>query len=145
MDSLVLEWQLDGQTHTHTVTGDRTTCIGRRSDCDIVLVPGIVSRQHALIEKQGDVFYLINLSKHNQIHVEQQASLAPGQRIPLAPGAAFHVGPVRFAVQAPAPPPVPEIKIRCSNCQRVVDYNPESYCPWCGTSLSSGQTVYGAG
>ena len=143
MDTLILEWQLDGQTHRHTVTGDRTTCIGRRSDCDIVLVPQVVSRQHALISKEGDVFYVLNLSKHNHIQVNDQVSLAPGQRRPLQPGDVFRVGPVHFTVAAPPDRPVPELKIRCSNCGRIVDYTPEANCPWCGISLSSGETIYG--
>jgi predicted component of type VI protein secretion system len=142
MDSIRIEWQHEGQTHTHTVTSTEQTCIGRRSDCDIVLPAGTISRRHALLFKEGSVFVIQNISETNPVHFNEHRVMGPGQKTPIKPGDIFRVGPVHFRVAVPPNVKPPQIKIRCSNCQEIVDYHPESFCPSCGIALSSGETVY---
>ena len=144
MDTLTLEWQLGGQTHAHAVTATAKAKIGRQKGSDIELPFDTVSRQHALIFKEGAVFYVRNLSQTNQIHINDQVHLAPDQQAPLQPGDVFRVGPVQFRISAPQSKSPPKLKILCSNCKHKVDYNPAGYCPWCGWTLSSGTTVVDA-
>ncbi len=142
MDSLVLEWQLDGRSYTHTVTKDRSSSIGRQADCNIVLAFPTISRRHAQVFIEGNVFYVRNQSV-NQIHINDQVHLATGQQAPLQPGDVFRMGPVQFKVSAPANEPAPQLKIKCPTCGRAFDYNPQAYCRYDGTHLSTGETVYG--
>lgn len=66
--------------------------IGRQADCDIVIPSAVVSRQHAIIERRGDAFFVRDLGSRNGIwqgdmHVEQAT---------LAAGAALRIGPARL-------------------------------------------------
>lgn len=66
--------------------------IGRQADCDIVIPSAVVSRQHAIIERRGDAFFVRDLNSRNgiwqgNVRVEQAA---------LAAGAALRIGPARL-------------------------------------------------
>jgi len=140
MHSLTLHWTVDGQAHTHTLAMGQTMCIGRRSDCDIVLQAPTVSRQHAFINTENNVFVVRNFSRTNAVHINEREQLAPDEQRVLQPGDTLRVGPVQFQVTIVSAP-LPVLKILCATCGRTVDYNPESYCPWCGTALSAGSTI----
>src|SRR5438067_600907 len=142
MKTITLTWEVDGGVQTYTVPEAHDICIGRSAqECQIVLSPSTVSRKHASIVSQGNHFYLRNLSQKNQIHVNDRLVLAPGQETPLRDGDEFRVGPVGFRVVEGPDRAREEFKIVCPTCKRELDYNPQGFCPWDGTSLSTGATV----
>ncbi|MBN2370190.1 MAG: FHA domain-containing protein [Vicinamibacteria bacterium] len=53
----------------HFILGDRPARIGRADDADIHLEEPLVSRTHARIEKNGDVWVLQDLNSRNSTHV----------------------------------------------------------------------------
>jgi pSer/pThr/pTyr-binding forkhead associated (FHA) protein len=66
--------------------------IGRQADCDIVIPSGVVSRQHATIERRGDAFVVRDLGSRNGIwrgaaRVEQET---------LQAGVSLRIGPARL-------------------------------------------------
>lgn len=142
MQTFTLAWQVEGHQHTYTVTAGRRCLIGRQATaCDIVLQPSMISRQHAIIDMMNDTFYLWNLSGTNRICFNEQTHLTQHQSMPLKPGDIFRIGPITFEVQAAAKPTVRIYKLRCAHCDRIVDYTPEAFCPWCGRALSNGESI----
>jgi predicted component of type VI protein secretion system len=142
MDKLTLTWQAQGQTHSHDIRIGQKYLIGRqKGSCDIVLSDPSVSRQHASIYTTGETFYLRNESQKNTINFNSRFYLTTSQAIPIHPGDSFSLGGVTFRVEAPRPT-IKIFKIRCAQCDHVVDYNPESFCPWCGRALANGETVF---
>ncbi len=141
MRELTLQWHAEGRPATYIVTEQRPIIIGRRSDCDVVLAPRTISRQHATIFAYQGVFYLRNLSQHNPIAINGQQLVAD---MPLRAGDVLQLSDVPLqvvAIQEPAAWAAPQIKIRCVSCQNVVDGSARD-CPWCGSSLAHGVTVY---
>jgi predicted component of type VI protein secretion system len=145
MDPLKLDWQIHGEPHTYTVDSTKQVCIGRHGDCDIVVPSPIISRRHALIFREGSSFYLQNISRTNDIWLDDGVRLSEGQRASLRPGDGFKIGSVQFEVADPpqAASESMSINIVCSHCQRRVPYSAGAFCPHCGTSLDTGVTVYG--
>lgn len=149
MLEITLSWQLHDHTHTHTIDRDQEATIGRREDCDIVLPFATVSRSHAQIYYQDGRFHIRNLSQTNTVRVNEENRLSQNQSISLKSGDVLRLGPVEITVEVQEDPQELEamkhktLKIRCSNCGQVTDYNPESFCPWCGMSLAGSQTVVG--
>ncbi len=142
MQTFTLAWQMEGQQHTYTITAGRRCLIGRQDQsCDIVLNLSTVSRRHAAIDLVGKTFFLFNLSQTNLIYLNGQTRLSCNQQIPLQPGDTFRVGSITFEVQEARQPAANVYKLRCAHCDRVVDYHPEAFCPWCGRALSNGETV----
>ena len=142
MDTFDLAWQAEGHIHTYTVTAGRKCLIGRQETaCDIVLKPSMISRQHAIIDMMHDTFYLWNLSGTNLIYFNEQAQLTYHQSMPLTLGDTFRMGPITFQVQQAPKRTVKIYKLRCAHCNRVVDYTPEAFCPWCGRALSNGESI----
>lgn len=149
MQEITLQWHLHDQDHSYTVRSTDEVAIGRRDDCEIVLPFATISRRHALIYAQGDTFYVRNLSHTNTVRVNDEDRLTHNQTAILESGDIIRLGPVELTVKAQEPAPDYDemakktLKIRCSNCGQVTDYNPESFCPWCGMSLAGSQTVFG--
>lgn len=146
MNTLKVEWHLDGQKHDYTVTAEKSTRIGRSLDCDIVLPFPTVSREHARISREGRTFYLQNISRTNQVRLDDHVQLSEGQRVSLQPGDGFKLGPLQFQVVQP-PEPVKQAgtpKIICSACGRKVAYIPNGVCSECGAPLAEGVTMYSA-
>ncbi len=142
METFTLAWQMEGRRHTYTVTAGRRCLIGRHDkSCDIILNLSTVSRQHAVIDRMNDTFYLWNLSQTNAIYFNEQTRLAHHQSMPLKPGDTFRISSVTFEVQEAHEPKTKVYKLRCSHCNHVADYSPEAFCPWCGRALSNGETV----
>lgn len=74
--------------------------IGRKSDCDVVLNLGRVSRQHARIERRGDDFWLRDLDSTN-------GTLLAGRRIeehPLQNGDTIRIGDAQLVFKQAASP-----------------------------------------
>ena len=83
---LKLQWQVNTQPHTYTITNDEPVLIGRKKYCDIVLSERTVSRQHAEIFIKDGMFYMSNLSQANPIYIYTEQTLAQGEVIPLQTG-----------------------------------------------------------
>lgn len=142
MQTFTLAWQMEGQQHTYTITAGQRCLIGRQDNlCDIVLNLPTVSRQHAAIDMVGETFYLYNLSQTNLVYLNGRTGLGCNQHMPLQPGDTFRLSSVTFEVQEARQPAAHVYKLRCAHCERVVDYHPEAFCPWCGRALSNGETV----
>ncbi|HYN89121.1 MAG TPA: FHA domain-containing protein [Ardenticatenaceae bacterium] len=142
MAELTLEWEMHGEAHSYTVSQAGTVSIGRQSDNAIVLAEPAVSRRHAEIFAEGDVFRVRNLSATNPVRLNNQVRLEQGQTAALKPGDSLQLGPVHLKVAAMHTPTVKRVpKIKCITCGHISDYDPEEFCKWCGTALSAGQTV----
>lgn len=149
MLEITLNWTLHEQAHSHKVRLTDQVTLGRRDDCDIVLPFATVSRNHAQIYAKDGTFYIRNLSRTNTVRVNDEERLAYNQTAPLQSCDIIRVGPVELKVEGLEQQSDLEamksrtLKIRCSNCGQVTEYNPESFCPWCGMSLAGSQTVVG--
>lgn len=149
MLELTLNWQVHDHSHSHTVRTAEEVTIGRRDECDIVLPFATVSRRHALIYSRDETFYVRNLSQTNTVRINGEDRLTFNQSASLNAGDVIRLGPVEITVEGLERQADLEamksrkLKIRCSNCGQVTDYNPESFCPWCGMSLAGSQTVVG--
>ncbi|AUT04128.1 peptide-binding protein [Nostoc sp. CENA543] len=107
MNALTLQWYDAGQNHTKQIYEQQpskkpgTIRIGRdQSQCDIVLVPGTVSRLHVEIffNSQQQSFYIRNLQPNNPPLVDGQ-QLIQGER-PINQGSVIHLGQVQLQVVA---------------------------------------------
>jgi predicted component of type VI protein secretion system len=142
MQTFTLAWQMEGHKHSYTITAGHRCLIGRQdTSCDIVLNLPTVSRQHAAIDMVGETFYLYNLSQTNLVYLNGQTRLRCNQNMPLQPGDTFRLGSITFELQEARKAVANVYKLRCAHCERVVDYHPEAFCPWCGRALSNGETV----
>jgi predicted component of type VI protein secretion system len=143
MPTYTLAWQVEGKQQTYTLTAERRCVIGRQDrGCDIVLKVSTISRQHAAIDMVGETFYLSNLSQTNSVYYNEQTRLSKNQSMPLKPGDRFRLGSVTFEVQEERKPKVKKLKMRCAHCDRIVDYRPEAFCPWCGRALSNAESMF---
>ena len=149
MKEITLHWQLHDQAHSFPIKLNDEIAIGRREECEIVLPFATISRKHALIYTEESTFYIRNLSKTNTVRLNEDNRLTFNQSASLENGSTIRLGPVELTVIFPEAKVDYEemanktLKIRCSNCGQVTDYNPESFCPWCGMSLAGSQTVFG--
>ncbi len=149
MQEMTLHWRLHDQDHSYIVRSTDKVAIGRRDECEIVLPFATISRRHALIYTQNDRFFVRNLSQTNTVRVNEENRLTHNQTTSLQSGDIIRVGPIELTIEGQDPQPNYDemanktLKIRCSNCGQVTDYNPESFCPWCGMSLAGSQTVVG--
>ena len=139
MSELTLHWHEGNQPQTKKVKAGSQLVIGRRSDSDIVIAASTVSRQHALIFSEEGVFMCRNLSQTNPIRVNEHKILGHRETVALNEGDEIQVGPTTFTVALFVLEGTH--KIRCINCQKVLDYDPTGFCPWCGMALAAGQTV----
>lgn len=142
MDKLMLQWHAEGQHQSHTITIGGQATIGRRSDCTIVIKSETISRQHAIVFSQGGGFYIRNLSRVNPVRIDDNVRLGFNEVSPLLPGNVIRIGPAEFQIKGEIDPTgSTKPKIRCLNCNKVQDYDPKGFCPWCGMALAAGQTV----
>lgn len=140
MRQSILVWEENDHQHTHRLEENKPVLIGRHKECEVTLPFNTVSRRHALIYVQNGVILLRNLSRINAIRTQEGRRLAYDETLHLKDGQHFQIGPVIFRLLSlPAEDSI--VKIRCANCRRVVPYNPQGFCPWCGTALAAGQTV----
>ncbi len=141
MNELRLEWKTGSHTHTSTISAGTRVTIGRQPDSTIIIDQPAVSRQHATIMSAAGNFYLRNLSRTNNIPVNNQFRLAGAQTVRLHPGDIFRIGPVVLRVAAITTTEARPPRIKCINCDNLLDYQPEGFCPYCGTALAEGHTV----
>ncbi len=91
-----------GVTSTHDLPSSGTLTLGRSTDNDVAVDDPSVSRRHAALHL-GPRVELEDLGSANGTSLRiagdfgatadlSQARLAPGQRVPLLPGASFHLG-----------------------------------------------------
>ncbi len=140
MSDFLLVWEANGHRHTHHLEEDEPVLIGRHDSCAVQLPFNTVSRRHGLLVAREGAVYLHNMSRTNPILTDEGQSLAHDETCTLEEQQRFKIGPVTFHLLS-LPAQLSELKIRCANCRRVVEYEPESFCPWCGTALAAGQTV----
>jgi serine phosphatase RsbU (regulator of sigma subunit)/pSer/pThr/pTyr-binding forkhead associated (FHA) protein len=79
------------------------TVIGRRADCDIVLEPNGVSREHAKILREGERFLLLDLNSRNRTKLNEKL-VDPGQGIPLKAGDRINICDVELVFYFEEPP-----------------------------------------
>jgi pSer/pThr/pTyr-binding forkhead associated (FHA) protein len=74
-----------GRAGEHFVPQDETTTIGRSPDCDIFLDDVTVSRQHAVLRRNGDAFVIEDQGSLNGTFVNRQriesAELSDGDEV----------------------------------------------------------------
>ena len=150
MLEIILHWRLHDTDHSYPIRLTEEVAIGRRDECEIVLPFATISRRHALIYAEDTTFYIRNLSQTNTVRINDELRLTHNETAPLESGTTIRLGPVELTVKGLVKPKndyqdmaQKTLKIRCSNCGQVTDYNPESFCPWCGMSLAGSQTVVG--
>jgi Mg-chelatase subunit ChlD len=80
-----------GSGNTYTL-GEGRTVIGRGSSCDVSIPTPNLSRQHALIERLEDAFWLVDMGSTNGVRVRGRSV----QRHELQPGDVFELGDVRI-------------------------------------------------
>jgi pSer/pThr/pTyr-binding forkhead associated (FHA) protein len=80
----------------------RPIAIGRIAGNDLVLPHPKVSRRHAVIDREGDEAFVIDLGSANGVHVDrkrvERATLRPGSRVTIEP---FELTLVEAAAEAP--------------------------------------------
>jgi len=79
------------------------TVIGRSPECNIVLDPNGVSRKHAEIRREGNVFYLADLRSRNLTKVNN-TRVEPGRDHRLQPGDRINICDVEFLYYDVLPP-----------------------------------------
>ena len=140
---LQLVWNVKGQQYKKVISHDQHFIIGRSRDCDIVVNDASMSRQHASVSTNEGHFHIHNLSKVNVVHVLSGAkvqTLAESEAHKLEVGSVFQIGNTRFAVHAIATTDK-IFRLKCANCGKLSEPNTKD-CPWCGASLSYGQSVF---
>ena len=85
---------LKGQVHTKPFQlGDgQKLVLGRGEDADIQILDSGLSRQHCCIEKQGDEYFISDLSSTNGTWVNDKQI----ERCQLTPGDRVRIGAVEF-------------------------------------------------
>jgi pSer/pThr/pTyr-binding forkhead associated (FHA) protein len=74
------------------VLGEGRTVIGRGNSCDVSIPTPNLSRQHALIERLEDAFWLVDMGSTNGVRVRGRSV----QRHELQSGDVFELGDVRI-------------------------------------------------
>jgi pSer/pThr/pTyr-binding forkhead associated (FHA) protein len=82
----------DGHARAHPIKGDLLN-MGRSTDCDVHLMDASISRLHARIEKRGQYFHVVKLSKINPLLINQKD--VTEQR--LYSGDELRIGPFRLS------------------------------------------------
>jgi predicted RNA-binding Zn-ribbon protein involved in translation (DUF1610 family) len=126
------EFQLDGERCT----------LGRDETCDISLADSKSSRNHALIVKRGDSFYLRDLSSrngtfHNGKKLTDEVELALGDMVTVGHTLLQLVSETASPSVSARPPAPAAVRMRCPNCGAHVRGQMEQFaqparCPRCG-------------
>jgi hypothetical protein len=109
---------LEGEPRRVRVEGSNFV-LGRQSSCDLCVPDGRLSREHARIDRYGDVFVVADLGSSNGTflngkRIEGSIGLTDGDRLDLGGGVTIDVElafdnagapPPEFVQQAAAPPP----------------------------------------
>jgi pSer/pThr/pTyr-binding forkhead associated (FHA) protein len=78
----------DGLSRVHPIRGDLMN-LGRSTDCDVHLMDASISRTHARIEKRGESFHVVKLSKINPLLINQkdvtEKRLLSGDELQIGP------------------------------------------------------------
>ena len=156
--SMLLSWQMNGQSFEQNLSNERDRVIGRQPNCDIYLPDVRVSRRHGLIRwdsSQGH-FSVQNLSRVNKIYRNDIVSLLTEDQKAIKAGDHFRVGPVKMLVKSVMREGVhssasqvvaqhldalSNLRVSCPQCEKKVGLD-ESDCPWCGASLVGGLSLY---
>jgi adenylate cyclase len=87
---LQLRYILDGEDHTHPLTGaaGARVRLGRGGDNDVVLSDVSVSRYHAELVREADGWYVQDLKSTNGVELNR----VPVERAPLQPGDRLGIG-----------------------------------------------------
>jgi len=156
--------ELATRYHAYQIPHHEVTILGRDLHCHIVFEDETVSRQHAEITYKDTTFYLRNLSQSNPITKYIIQHLQRDEIVPLQAGQAFRVGSTKIQAQAFVTNHKTQLSkseqqtlpsqaqadispafhhIRCTTCTRSIKATIKD-CPWCGTSLANGTTIYPA-
>src|SRR5258707_825611 len=79
---------------------DPVVSLGRGLENNAVLLDPSVSREHAVAREDPDGWYITNRSQRRPLWVGERL-LAPGEEVPLAPGAALLLGATRLQFLVP--------------------------------------------
>lgn len=144
MQKLTLQWEENHHTHQYEIKSTDTgpILIGRHpKKCHIILDFATISRVHAELFMNNQAWYVRNLSAVNPIDLGKQ-QLAKEEQAILRDGTYFRIGPVWLQVIYVEGNKQGQLKLKCGECQKVVDYKPEEFCPWCGRALQAGETIF---
>jgi pSer/pThr/pTyr-binding forkhead associated (FHA) protein len=101
-----------------------TCTIGRHQGCTVVLSSITVSRQHATITRQGNLFYVVDNQSSNGVYLNGQ-KLPPGQNCPLHHGDMLRLGEYlllfKHGEKASEPLALSTINLDSSKIRREVD------------------------
>ena len=87
----------------YELRADRTV-MGRHPDCQVVIDVGAVSRQHAAVAREGNEYYLEDLSSRNGTFLNEEPTKIEGRRL-LKPGDVVRVCEVSFTLHSDSPMP----------------------------------------
>jgi len=94
MDRLLVTDHADGSQQAVPLVKDRLT-IGRAPGCDVVLPSAFISKEQAVLEREGGRWILRNTGMNPMRVAERDA---PGGRVELAPGVEARIGTYGFAI-----------------------------------------------
>jgi pSer/pThr/pTyr-binding forkhead associated (FHA) protein len=101
-----------------------TCTIGRHQGCTVVLSSITVSRQHATITRQGNLFYVVDNQSSNGVYLNGQ-KVPSGQNCPLRSGDMLRLGEFlllfKHDEKAATPLGLSTIKLDTSKIRREVD------------------------
>ena len=96
--ALGLVWRdTKGMSHVHML-GEAPLVMGRSRQCDVTLDGALISRQHAKFTRRGGGVWVEDIGSSNGTRVSGRR-LAPGEPMPVAPGAEVYVGDCRVMVE----------------------------------------------
>jgi predicted component of type VI protein secretion system len=140
LDTMKLEWQVNGKKQYKYVSHEMPLIIGRSKDCDIVLLDLYVSRHHAVIGYEDGYLKMRTLNAKNPITVNGCVQVCNNDSYIVRDGDIFSFGRVQMKASSPILKNVQskqatmELKTHCQNCGgRAVGI--EANCVWCGATL----------
>lgn len=97
-----MDWRLETPTGVVQLLPGASLLVGRQEGCDVRLADQKASRQHARIERRGEVCRVVDLGSSNGVHlngrrVQREARLADGDLL--------LIGDTQLVVRAPAAEP----------------------------------------
>lgn len=98
----VLTVETDQSTSEVDVVRDRFV-IGRSPECDVVIADQLVSRQHAVIEKRGNRWFVVDQKSGNGTYLNDDRI----QEAPLGDGDVIYIGDAAVTFTAPGAPAEP--------------------------------------
>ncbi len=85
--------QIDGNDKKHKMPHASNFCIGRNDECDLQLDDPKASRNHAIVQHTGGIYYLIDIASKNGCYLNSKRISSPST---LKNGDQFRIGDTLF-------------------------------------------------